>query len=72
MDDDFEKARIFKEKKDYNFEIYTLSGGMPAMYYSQSIPTTFVIDAKGELALTHKGMADYNNKEFRDFLLSLQ
>ena len=72
LDDNFGKAKRFKEKKNYDFEIYTLAGGMPSMYNSQSIPTTFVIDAKGELVLTHKGMADYSKGEFRKFLLSLK
>lgn len=38
------------------------------MYYSQSIPTTFVIDAEGGLALTHMGMADYDTEEFKKYL----
>lgn len=72
LDKDFKKAKKFKEQKDYNFEIYTLDGGIPQMYNSQSIPTTYVIDAEGNLALTHKGMADYNNEEFKNFLLGLR
>ncbi len=72
VDDDFEKAKNFVEKKGYDFEIYTLAGAIPSMYNSQSIPATFVIDAKGELALVHKGMADYSDNTFKDFLLALK
>jgi len=72
IDQDFEKAKRFNEKKGFDFEIYKLDGGIPEMYYTESIPTTFVISAKGELALRHEGMADYNTTEFKQFLQSLQ
>ena len=72
LDDDFEKAKQFDTKKGYDLPIYTLAGEIPAMYESSAIPTTFVIDAKGNLALTHKGMADYSNPEFKKFLTSLK
>ena len=72
VDQDFEKAKRFNEKKDFDFEVYKLDGAIPEMYYTQSIPTTFVISAKGELALRHEGMADYNTTEFKEFLQSLK
>src|SRR5690606_32237658 len=71
-DKDFNKAQRCKEKKGFDFEVYQVSGGIPEMYYSQSIPTTFLINAKGELALTHTGMANYDTAEFREFLESLK
>lgn len=72
VDDNFEKAKRFKEKKGFDFEVYRVEGDIPQMYYSQSIPTTFVIDANGGLALTQTGMADYNTPEFKEFLRKLK
>lgn len=72
VDENFEKAKRFKEKKGFDFEVYKADGGIPQMYYSQSIPTTYVINAKGELALTHTGMADYHTDEFKEFLQKLK
>lgn len=72
LDENFDKAKDFKEKKGFDFEIYKPAGGIPQMYYSQSIPTTYVINAKGELALTHTGMADYHTQEFKEFLQDLK
>ena len=72
VDENFEKAKRFKEKKGFDFEVYKADGGIPQMFYSQSIPTTFIINAKGELVLTHTGMADYDTAEFKDFLRSLK
>lgn len=72
LDQDFEKAKAFDKRKGYDLPIYTQAGNLPAIYRSSSIPTTFIIDAKGNLVLTHKGMADYSNSEFKDFLLALK
>lgn len=72
VDQDFEKAKRFNEKKGFSFEVYKLDGAIPEMYYTETIPTTFVISAEGELALRHEGMADYNTKEFKEFLESLK
>ncbi|HSI71360.1 MAG TPA: TlpA disulfide reductase family protein [Gillisia sp.] len=68
VDQDFQKAIDFNTRKGYDFEIYELAGGLPQVYQSQSIPTTYVIDANGKLVLTHMGMGDYNTKKFKEFL----
>ncbi len=70
VDDDFSKAKRFKERKGFDFEVFEAVGRVPQMYHSQSIPTTYVINAKGELVLTHMGMADYHTPEFKAFLKS--
>ncbi|MCM4167152.1 Thiol-disulfide oxidoreductase ResA [Arenibacter antarcticus] len=72
VDDSFEKAKSFSERKGYDFEIYTPNGPLPQMYHSNSIPTTYIIDAKGNLVLTHKGMGNYSTKKFTEFMRDLQ
>lgn len=72
LDKDFQKAKDFRKRKDFGFDVHQLAGDLPQMYYSQSIPTTFVISADGKLVYTHKGMADYDTKRFKEFLLSQQ
>lgn len=71
VDDEFEKAVAFKNRKDFDFEVYQLNGSFPPMYNSRSIPTTYIIDACGNLVLTHKGMAGYNSEEFKNYLRNL-
>ena len=68
VDQDFQKAIDFNKSKGFDFEIYKAAGRMPQMYNSQSIPTTYVIDAAGNLVLTHMGMGDFNTKDFKKFL----
>lgn len=72
VDQNFEKAKKFRDKKGYGFEIYRATGPIPQMYSSRSIPTTYVIDADGNLVLTHLGMGDFDTKDFRKFLQELQ
>ena len=71
FDQKFEKAIQYKSKNAFDFEIYAPAAAIPRMYDSPSIPTTFIIDSKGNLAFTHKGMADYNRADFKEFLKSL-
>ena len=72
LDRNFETAKAFDKKKGYNLPIYAPASGLPAMYQSSSIPTTYVIDAEGNLAWSHKGMADYSDSDFKAFLNSLR
>lgn len=72
VDQDFGKAIDLKDDKDFEFNIYQLGGPMPSMYASRAIPTTYVIDAQGNLVLTHKGMGDFDTQEFREFIASIQ
>ncbi len=72
LDDNFEKAKDFDKRNGYGLPIYAPGSNLPAMYQSSAIPTTYVIDAKGNLVLTHKGMADYSDPEFKKFLNSLK
>lgn len=72
VDQDFGKAIDFTQDRDFEFDIYKLGGPMPSMYASRAIPTTYVIDAEGNLVLTHKGMGDFDTKQFREFLASIQ
>lgn len=72
LDKDFQKAKDFDTNKGYDLPIYAPGENLPALYQTRSIPTTYVIDAKGKLALTHKGMADYSSQEFKDFLNSIK
>ncbi len=72
MDDDFEKAKKFVDKKGYDFPIYQLGSNMPEVFQSKAIPTTFVISPKGMIVVKKSGMAKYNTDEFRNYLKELK
>ena len=71
FDKNFEKAIQYKKSKDFAFEVYALDGPMPGMYNTNSIPTTYIVDSKGNLVFKHSGMADYDRQDFKDFLKTL-
>lgn len=71
LDDNFEKAKSFVNKKGYQFPIYQLKTRLPKIYESPSIPTTYVISPDGNIVMSKKGMAKYNTKDFKAFLLNL-
>lgn len=68
FDDDFEKAKAFDKRKGYDLPIYAPASNLPAMFQSSALPTTYIIDAKGNLALTRKGMADIATRNSKNLL----
>lgn len=72
LDDDFQKAKDFVAKKGFTFPIYRLGSALPPVYESRAIPTTYVISPEGNIVVSKSGMAKYNTKKFRNFLLELK
>lgn len=71
FDRSFSKAIDYINRNNFGFDVYELDGPIPAMYNTRSIPTTYIIDAEGNLAFRHTGTADYNRQDFKDFLKTL-
>ncbi|MDZ7608876.1 MAG: TlpA disulfide reductase family protein [Cyclobacteriaceae bacterium] len=72
VDDDLQKAIRFVDKKGFEFPVYQLAGPMPMAFESSAIPTTFVISPEGKIVVKKSGMAKYNSKKFREYLLELK
>ena len=71
LDDSFEKAKNFVQRKEFDFPIYQLASPLPKVYESSAIPTTYVISPQGEIVVAKSGMAKYNTRKFKDFLREL-
>jgi thiol-disulfide isomerase/thioredoxin len=73
LDRESEKAYKFISKKDFTFPVYKpdMTGGIPSIYNSPSIPTTFVINKEGMIDTKKVGMANYDSKKFRNYLNKL-
>ena len=65
------KVKKFIDKKGFTFPVYFPASAIPSEFNSQAIPTTFIISPEGNIVSRHEGMAAYDTKEFREFLLSL-
>ncbi|TDQ32655.1 TlpA family protein disulfide reductase [Zeaxanthinibacter enoshimensis] len=72
QDRNFRTAIDFMDRKGYEMPIYELAAPLPEQYQTGSIPSTFVIDKHGNLVMQHRGMADYNTEDFKNFLKSLE
>ena len=66
-----EKVKKFIDKKGYTFPVYMPASSFPQEFYSNAIPTTFIISPEGKIVAKQEGMADYNTKEVIDFLQEL-
>ena len=68
LDQDRNKALDYVKGKEFNFPVYFPAKSLPLQFQSETIPTTFVLDKSGNIAVEEKGLANYDNEEFRDFL----
>jgi thiol-disulfide isomerase/thioredoxin len=71
MDEDFEKAKQFMEKRGFDMPIYHYRTKVPGTYESSVIPTTYVISGDGKLMMEKQGLAKYDTPEFEEFLRDL-
>ena len=67
-DRNVEKLRKFIERKDIKLPVYQAAGPIPEVFYSPSIPTTYVIAPGGKIVSKKVGLANYNRKGFLKFL----
>lgn len=71
-EDDFKKSLDFLDKKGYALPQYALASNFPPELYNGSIPTTLVLDKKGQLAYHHVGAANYGSEKFIALLAKLK
>lgn len=69
--EDAEPVRRFLRRHDYRLPVYLEAAPMPEAYGLRALPTTFVVDARGDIVLRHRGAAEWDRRAVRDFLLAL-
>jgi len=64
--ENIEKVKKYKQHKNYDvpFYINDENSNIPKMYYSRGIPTTFIINKKGQVIKASSGAEDWDDKEF--------
>ncbi len=70
-DRDFRVSIPFMKKNGYDLPVYQASTALPASLFSGNLPTTFIIDANGNVLQKHEGMARYDTKKMEVFMRSL-
>lgn len=66
-----EKVKNFIAKKSFTMPVYLPASNIPEAFQTQSIPTTFILGKDGKIATSHKGMANYDTPEIKEFLEKL-
>ena len=69
IDRDLHKSTNFLQIHDYHFPVYSAVGA--DKLYNQGIPTTLVINKKGEIVFSHFNRANYDSDQFEKFLSDL-
>ena len=68
LDKEFEKSQKFIENKEFTFPVVHASYGINNSLQSESIPTTLVVNPKGEIIFYQEGISNFDTEEFRNFL----
>lgn len=66
-----DKVQKFIQKKGFTFPVYMPASQLPEEFSSDAIPTTFIISPEGKIVARQEGMAEYDTKEMREFLLGM-
>lgn len=62
------RVKRFIEKKGYEIPVYYEKGLTPKILYNLALPTTFIIDSKGQLIEAYAGERDWNSPEVQALL----
>ncbi len=71
VDGQYEKSKKFMESKKLGLPVHIPVGNIPNHWLGGAIPTTIILDKKGQIAAKHEGMADYSRPEVADFITKL-
>ena len=71
-DGDLTKANAFMKKNHYQLPVYQLSTGTFGRLYTGVLPTTLIINGRGDVVQQHEGLANYDNAKMVEWLQALQ
>jgi thiol-disulfide isomerase/thioredoxin len=69
-DEDFSKSEKFVKEKEFEFPVYHAFEGLNPSLNTKVIPLTVVVSPEGKIVFYDKGMNNFDNQKFRDFLTS--
>ncbi|HLR32259.1 MAG TPA: TlpA disulfide reductase family protein [Fodinibius sp.] len=69
LDEEPEKATHFMESRDFSMPYYFPTSGMPKVFHSPYIPSTYVVSKEGQIIYKQEGIADFSSDSFRDWLV---
>jgi thiol-disulfide isomerase/thioredoxin len=70
-DNNLARSEKFMKRKKLDLPVYAAPQGFPEEWFGGSLPTTLVLDKKGNIVFNHKGMANYNDALFKNSIEEL-
>ena len=70
-DGNFANSNAFLQSRNYNLPLFTSSSHLSRDLFSGTLPTTIVLNKKGEIVFRETGAANYSTKAFIDFVTAL-
>ena len=64
-------VRNFMKKNRYDFPVWLADSSLPSSLKVEAIPSTFIIDRKGNIVFAHTGAARWDDASCADFLKKL-
>jgi thiol-disulfide isomerase/thioredoxin len=71
-DDDIDKANVYLNRNGYSMPVIRRNGQVPEEIFTGTLPTTIVLNRKGQIVLREEGLANYNTDEFVEQLKALR
>lgn len=71
-DGNFKKSQAYFDRKKYKMPIFAAASSIPQVLFSGSLPTTLVLDKKGQVVYNGVGVANYANPKFVSFIKELK
>lgn len=63
-DSDLSAASAYLKEQKFSVPFFTSKGNVPGTIYTGTLPTTLILDKKGEVRFRHEGFANYGSEEF--------
>jgi thiol-disulfide isomerase/thioredoxin len=70
-DAQLDKAKQFMDKHNYSLPLFSTHSNIPDDIYKGTLPTTVIINKKGEIVFKQEGAADYTNQKLVQFIANL-
>lgn len=58
----------FMNRKGYTVPVYMIKGQVPEVFYSRSIPATFLVSSQGKIVIKKKGAAKWDGSKVKELL----
>lgn len=71
VDGNMTKSKAFMTKNKYDLQVYVPNGDIPSNYLGGAIPTTVILDKKGNMVNRIEGGRDYTSSEITEALNKL-